>query len=170
MHIPRLPALVAAVTASTTILSGQAQPATVTGYVSITTSSSGRTTAVTVKNDAKGSVTAMFCVSHPQPIAEKLAYEGAGKVIYRPQPISGLPAGVKISGPESIAPVLAIVPSDRKAMLFAGKQQSASLTAADPALKTATTFQVAQVVRQDWEGPNGARRGTDVEACLAPAG
>src|SRR5688572_16821794 len=110
MHIPRLPALVAAVVASTTIVIGQAQPATLTGHVSIATSSSGRTTAVTVKNDAKGSVTAMFCVSHLQPIVEKLAYEGAGKVIYRPQPIPGLPAGVKINGPESIAPVLAIVP------------------------------------------------------------
>ena len=129
MHIPRLPALVAAVMASTTIVIGQAQPATVTGHVSI-----------------------------------------AGKVIYRPQPIPGLPAGVKINGPESIAPVLAIVPADRKAMLFAGKEQSASLTTAEPSLKTATTYQVGLVVRQDWQGPNGPRRGTDVESCLAPAG
>jgi hypothetical protein len=77
---------------------------------------------------------------------------------------------VKITGLEPIAPALAVVPSDGKAMMFLGKGQSSPLPAADPAMKTATTFQVGHVARQDWEGPDGRRRGTDVEACLSPGG
>jgi|SRR5688572_32884920 hypothetical protein len=170
MHIRRAPALVAAVLSSTTILTGQTQPTTLTGHVSISTSTTGRTTVVAVKKDAKGNADAMFCVSHPKPVAEKVAYEGPGKVTYRPQPIPGLPTGVKISGPEAIAPVLAVVASDGKAMLFVAEGQTAPLAAADPSLKTAKTFKVAIVVRQDWDGPNGLRRGIDVQSCLAPAG
>jgi hypothetical protein len=48
--------LAAAVAASTAALIGQTAPTTVAGHVSINTSSNRRTTAVSVKRDAKGSV------------------------------------------------------------------------------------------------------------------
>ncbi len=112
----------------------------------------------------------MFCVTYPQPLAEKLAYAGPGKVVYRPRPIPGLPAGVKISGPETIAPVLAVLPSEGKALLFRAEGESSPLPAADLSTKSAATFQAASIVRQDWRAPDGGRRGTNEEACLAPGG
>lgn len=159
-----------ATVASATLSIGQTEPATVAGHLSISTSTSRRTSVVTVRQSAKQGVDAMFCVTYQQPLAEKLAYDGPGKVVYRPRPIPGLPAGVKITGPETIAPVLAVLPTDGKAMLFRGEGKSSPLPAADLSTKAAATFQAATIVRQDWRGPDGGRRGTSEESCLSPGG
>ena len=166
----RITTLSALVIASATILTGQTESATVSGHISISTSSSRRTSVVTIRAKEKQDIQAMFCISYPQPLAEKLTYAGPGKVVYRPRPIPGLPAGVKISGPETIAPVLAVLPAEGKALLFRGEGESSPLPAADLSMKSAATFQVATIVRQDWRASDGARRGTSEEACLAPGG
>jgi hypothetical protein len=142
-----------------------AAPATVKGEVSVESAKGGRSTVVTVKQGAD--IAAQFCIHHVDPLSAPLTMAAKGAVVYVPQPIPGLPPGVKISGPEQIAPTLAVVPEKSAAILFLGKGAAAP-TGVDT--KSARKIAVSTVVRQDWVGPNGARRGTGVEACLAPGG
>ena len=149
--------------------SGEAK--TLTGHVVVTTSSTGRTAAVVLKKDgATKDVEALFCLDLAQPPPPKIEFAGLARVIYRPQPIPGLPAGVKISGPENVSSTLAVVPAQGKGWLFLAKGEKALLPAGDPALASAGTVNVSVVRRVDWIGDDGRRRGTDLEGCLAPAG
>jgi hypothetical protein len=144
---------------------GAAAPATLKGDVSVEGAKGGRSTVVTVKQGAE--IAAQFCVHHADPLSTPLTMATKGAVVYVPQPIAGLPPGVKISGPEQIAPTLAVVPEKGAAILFLGNGAAAP---AGVDQKTARKVPISTVVRQDWVGPNGARRGTGVEACLAPGG
>jgi hypothetical protein len=144
---------------------------TLTGHVVMTTNSTGRTAAVVVKKDAATKdVDSLFCLDLAPPAPPKIEFAGPARVIYRPQPIPGLPAGVKISGPENVASTLAVVPAQGKGWLFVGKGEKPLLAAGDPATASAATINVSIVRRVDWIGDNGQRRGTDLEGCLAPGG
>ena len=90
--------------------------------------------------------------------------------MYRSQPITGLPPGVKISGPENVSSTLAVVPNQGKSSLFAAKGEKPLPAAGDPAMAGAATVNVSIVRRIDWLGDDGRRRGTDLEGCLAPGG
>jgi hypothetical protein len=150
-----------------TLLGAATPPAKLTGDVTVATSPSGRSAVVVVKASGGKEVAAQFCIDLAEPLAQPLALKRAGTVIYVPQPIEGLPPGVKISGPEQIAPTLAVVPVNGPAILFAKKGTPAP-SGVDA--KKARTVAVTTVRRQDWVGPNGARRGTSVEGCLSPGG
>jgi hypothetical protein len=144
---------------------------TLTGHVVMTTSSTGRTAAVVIKKDAASKdVDSLFCLDLAPPAPPKIEFAGPARVIYRPQPIPGLPAGVKISGPENVASTLAVVPAQGKGWLFVAKGEKPLLAAGDQAAANAVTVNVSIVRRVDWTGDNGQRRGTDLEGCLAPGG
>ena len=154
------------------IATGQAADTrTLTGHVTITTSKTGRTTAVLVtKAAATKTVEALFCLDLTTPAPAKIEFTGPARVVYRPQPIMGLPAGVKISGPENVSATLAVIPNQGKGWLFAAKGEKPLLAAGNPAIAGAATVNVSIVRRIDWLGDDGRRRGTDVEGCLAPGG
>jgi hypothetical protein len=149
--------------------SGEAR--TLTGHVAVTTSGTGRTAAVVVKKDATSKdVESLFCLDLAPPAPPKIEFAGPARVIYRPQPITGLPAGIKISGPENVSSTLAVVPAQGKGWLFVAKGEKPLLAAGDAATASVATVNVSVVRRVDWIGDDGRRRGTDLEGCLAPAG
>jgi hypothetical protein len=149
--------------------SGEAR--TLTGHVTITTSKTGRTAAVVVKKDAMSKdVESLFCLDLAPPGPPKIEFAGPARAIYLPQPVSGLPAGIKISGPENVSSTLAIVPAQGKGWSFVGKGEKPLLPAGDPAATSAVRVNVTVVRRVDWIGDDGQRRGTDLQGCLAPAG
>jgi hypothetical protein len=144
---------------------------TLTGHVTIATSKTGRTTVVAFKKDAAAKeLEALFCVDLAPPAPSKIEFFGPARVVYRLQPIAGLPAGVKISGPENVASTLVVIPNQGKPWLFVAKGEKPLLAAGDPALVGAAAVNVSIVRRIDWLGDDGRRRGTDLEACLAPGG
>jgi hypothetical protein len=143
------------------------QPKTLAGHLTVATSTNGRTTAVAGRQSAAGEPEFLFCISHSESNVKKVEYKGPGKVTYIPQAIAGLPPGVKIEGPERIAPMLAVVPESGAPMVFLSIGQKAP---ADASLKGATTFKVAMVSRMDWARENGPRRGTDMAGCLSAGG
>lgn len=143
---------------------------TLTGDIVVATSEGRRTTAVLGKKTGGGAAEFLFCIDHGKPVPQKIEFTGPGRVLYRPGPTLSLPAGVSVSGPEQILPTLAVVPSAGKALVFVGKGEKPPLASSDPAAKEATTINVSGISRTDWEVRPGARRGTDLEGCLAPGG
>jgi hypothetical protein len=144
---------------------------TLTGHVVVTTSGTGRTAAVVVKKDATSKdVESLFCLDLAPPTPPKIEFAGPARVIYRPQPIPGVPAGIKISGPKRVSSTLAVVPAQGKGWLFVAKGQKPLVATGDLATSNAATVNVSVVRRIDWIGDDGQRRGTDLEGCLAPAG
>ena len=144
---------------------------TLTGHVTITTSKTGRTTAVVFKKDATAkNIEALFCLDLTTPAPPKIEFAGPGRVVYRSQPIAGLPPGVKISGPENVSSILAVAPNQGKGWLFAEKGAKPLFAAGDPAMAGAASVNVSIVRRIDWIGDDGRRRGTDLDACLAAGG
>lgn len=133
----------------------------IAGDISVTTSSNRRSAAVTVSNNGK--VAAQFCVSFPEPLAQSLAIDDRGQVIYAPQPIEGMPPGFKINGPEPIAQSLTVIPEKGPSFAFVAKSVK-------PIYKTRNVIVISNVSRQDWEGPNKMRRVPGVEACLSAGG
>lgn len=110
----------------------------------------------------------LFCVDQDRSVAPRaIDFAGPARVIYRAQPIPGLPEGVKISGPESVANTLAVVADDGRSWVFAAKGQAP--LAPDAAAK-ATAVPTSLVRRLDWSTGKGPRRGTDTAGCLQPAG
>ena len=142
-----------------------AKPQTVSAHVTVSSSKSGRTTAVLGRDGEKGEPQFLFCISH-DPLSSPPAVKGPAKVTYVPRPTSGLPPGVKVSGPERVANVLGIAPESGTPVVFAGKGQ----TLDDPALQKATVVPVSSVRRVDWSTGSGPRRGISVEGCLSPGG
>jgi hypothetical protein len=151
-------------------LSAEKDAKTLNDYVTVTSSENGRTVAVLGKKAATSQEAEfLFCLDLAQP--QKIAFDGLARVIYRPQaPPPGIPAGVKISGPESVSSALAVVPNEGKAWVFVAKGEKTPLPAEDPAMASATTVKVGQVRRLDWASDSGPRRGTDLEGCLSPGG
>ncbi len=131
------------------------------GDISVTTSSNRRSAAVTVSNN--GSVTAQFCMSFPQALDRPISISGRGQVIYLPQPIEGLPPGVKISGPEPVAQTLTVVSEKGAVLAFVAK-------GVKPIAKDAKVIVITNLIRQDWSGPNKTRRVPDLEACFSAGG
>lgn len=110
----------------------------------------------------------LFCVDQDRSGPPRtIAFAGPARVIYRAQPIPGMPAGVKISGPESVANTLAVVADDGRSWIFAAKGQAP--LAPETAAK-ATAVPTSLVRRLDWSTGKGPRRGTDTAGCLQPAG
>jgi hypothetical protein len=141
---------------------------TLNGFITIKTS--GGVTAVLGKKDAASNMGEfLFCIDLAQTPPPKIEFTGPARVVYRPQPLTGIPAGITISGPESVSSTLAVVPDSGKAWLFVAKGEKALLPPGDPGLANATTVNVSIVRRLDWTNGNGPRRGVDVEGCLAPA-
>jgi hypothetical protein len=110
----------------------------------------------------------LFCVDQDRASAKRIEFTGPARVIYRHVPIAGIPAGMTISGPESVANTLAVIADDGKAWSFVAKGEQPMLAAGDRA--KATTVDVTVVRRLDWVTGSGPRRGTDVAGCLQPAG
>jgi hypothetical protein len=110
----------------------------------------------------------LFCVDQDRATAQRIDFTGPARVLYRAAPIAGIPAGVTISGPESVANTLAVIADDGKAWIFVAKGQQPLPGAADRA--KATTVNVTVVRRLDWTTGSGPRRGLDIAGCLAPAG
>ncbi len=133
----------------------------IAGEISVITSSTRRSVAVTVSNN--NVVTAQFCVSLPEPLPEPINVTERGQVIYAPQPIEGLPPGTKINSPEPIAQSLTIVPEKSPSLAFVAR-------GVKPIYNATKVIVISNVARQDWLGPNNIRRVPGVEACLAPGG
>ena len=113
----------------------------------------------------------LFCLDQDRSAtAQKIDFSGPARVLYRAVPITGIPEGVTISGPENVANTLTVIADDGKAWVFVGKGQQPLPAAGDRALANATTVGVAVVRRLDWASGNGPRRGTDIAGCLQPAG
>ncbi len=112
----------------------------------------------------------LFCVDQDRSAPlQKIAYTGPARVLYRVTPITGIPAGITITGPESVANTMAVVTDDGKAWVFVVKGEK-PLADGQREIANATTVNATVVRRLDWAAANGPRRGTDVSACLAPAG
>jgi hypothetical protein len=158
-------ALIAALALVSVHAQSKEKPQTLAAHVTVTSSASGQTTAVLGRESETGDPLFMFCISHDK-LATALAVKGPARVTFVPQPIAGLPAGVKVSGPEPVANVLGIAPEAGPAVVFAAKGQ----TLQEPSLQKATTIPVTLVRRTDWTVGKGPRRGVSVEGCLAPAG
>ena len=147
-----------------------AETRTLNGFITIKTS--GGTTAVLGRKDGNSTEGEfLFCIDLTPPASQKSAFTGPARVVYLPQPPApGIPAGMKISGPENVSSSLAVVSSTGTAWLFVAKGEKAVLPEGDPSLAKATTVKVNLVRRLDWVSGNGPRRGTDLEGCLEPGG
>jgi hypothetical protein len=145
------------------------EPAPKTLSGTLTIKSKNATVAVVGRNPDKTQGDFMFCISQDRTKPQTIDYTGPGKVIYRPRPLD-LPPGVKVSGPEMVAPALAVVADDGKAWVFAKKGEPGILPANDPAAAKATRIDVVGLSRSDWAAEYGPRRGISVEGCLAPGG
>ena len=141
---------------------------TLTGTLTIKTKNA--TTAVHGSNPDKTEGDFLFCIDQDRTAAQAVNFTGRGRVVYRPMPRSDVPAGITVTGPEMVAPTLAVIADDGKAWLFVGESQKPLLPAGDPALATAKTMKVRGLRRTDWARKNGVRAGTGIEACLAPGG
>ena len=113
----------------------------------------------------------LFCVDQDRSApAQRLDFTGPARVLYRTAPIAGIPAGMTISGPESIANTLTVIADAGNVWIFAAKGQEALIPAGERAPANATRVGTTLVRRLDWATGNGPRRGTDVAGCLAAAG
>jgi hypothetical protein len=144
-----------------------AQTATLSGNLTIQTR--GATTAVLGQSPGTRQGDFLFCIDQDRAKTQNVDYKGPGRVVYRPMP-PDLPAGVTISGPEMVAPTLAVVADEGKAWVFVARGQKPLLASNDPAFAKSATVPVQGLRRTDWAPQNGPRRGTSLEGCLAPGG
>ena len=101
----------------------------------------------------------------------KIAYAGNARIVYRPLPLDGIPAGVKIEGPENVSSALAVLPLGGRGWLFLAEDETPLLSGRDAAAAGATTVPVLIVRRLDWvPADGGPRRGMDVEPCFVSGG
>jgi len=111
----------------------------------------------------------LFCIDQDRVAMQKIEFAGSGRVLYRSQPIEGVPAGVTISGPEPVANTLTVIADDGKAWTFVARGEK-PLMGDGKAAANATRINATVVRRLDWSSGSGPRRGTDVAGCLQPAG
>ncbi len=146
------------------------QPKTVNASVSVVTSDDRRAVAV-VSKGAGGEPAFLFCADLAAPLSQTIAFTGLARVVYRPLPLDGIPAGVKVEGSENITSALAVLPSAGKGWLFLAKNETTVLSAREAAAAGATTVPVTIVRRLDWVAANGGpRRGMDIEPCFVAGG
>jgi hypothetical protein len=171
LHRARIFVLFAVVVLSVAGATGQTGATkTLNGFVTI--KANAATAAILGKKDAASAEGVfLFCVDLAKPAPQTIEFSGPARLIYRPQPLPpGMPAGVTISGPESVSSTLGVVADNGKAWMFVAKGEKAVLPPGDPALANAINVNVTVVRRLDWASGNGPRRGTEMEGCLAPAG
>ena len=144
------------------------QNQTLTGTLTVRTK--GATTAVLGKNPDKKQEDFMFCIDQDRSAPQAIEFSGPGRVVYQPIQKPPMPQGVTITGPEMVAPTLAVVAEDGKAWVFVGKGQKPAVPAGDPSVAKAKTVNIQGLRRTDWAAQHGPRRGTDLEGCLAPGG
>lgn len=148
-------------------LTGQGNDKTLRGTVTIKTN--GYTVAVHGKA-GQPDTEFLFCIDQDRSApAQRIEFTGPARVMYRAVPIPGIPAGVKISGPESVANTLTVVGEDGKAWTFVAKDQKPLPATGNPAANS-TTVGTSVVRRLDWATGSGPRRGTELSGCLQPAG
>lgn len=161
-------ALIGSVTV-VTVASARAQDQTLTATVTIKTS--GYTTAVHGKSSDPKQGDFLFCIDQERSgAAQAVNFAGPARVFYRAVPITGVPAGVTINGPENVASVLTVIAENGSNWTFVGKGEKPLLPTGGPALVKPSTVNVSIVRRTDWAAASGPRRGTDVASCLAAAG
>jgi hypothetical protein len=161
--------VVMAIGAAFGIVVAQAQDKTLTATVTLKTV--GHTTAVHGKPADPKQGDFLFCIDQERPgPAQAVNFAGPARVIYRPVPITGIPAGVVVSGPENVASTLTVIADNGASWVFVAKGQKSLLPAGAPALVKPTTVNVSIVRRTDWAAPAGPRRGADLSSCLTPAG
>ena len=145
----------------------QSQDKTLAATVTVKTV--GHTTAVHGKAADPKQGDFLFCIDQDRAgTPQAVNFTGPARVLYRTAPMAGIPAGVVISGPESIASTLTVVTGNGASWVFVAKGEKP--LAPTPAATKATTVNVSVVRRTDWAAPTGPRRGTDVASCLATAG
>lgn len=153
---------------SVATLTGQGNDKTLRGTVTITTS--GHSVAVHGKAGPP-ETDFLFCIDQDRSApAQRIDFTGPARVLYRAVPISGIPAGVVISGPEQVANTLVVVGDDGKAWIFTARGEKPLLAPGDRTLAKAATVGSSVVRRLDWATGQGPRRGTDIAGCLQPAG
>lgn len=105
---------------------------TLTGFITIKTI--GGTTAVLGSKDATSNEGEfLFCVDLASAASKKVEFTGPARVVYLPQPLPpGIPAGMTISGPESVSSTLAVVPNSGKAWLFVAKGEKGATACERP--------------------------------------
>jgi hypothetical protein len=151
------------------VLAAQTQDKTLTATVTLKTV--GHTTAVHGKVADPKQGDFLFCIDQERPgAAEAVNFSGPARVIYRPIPVSGIPAGVVINGPENVASTLTVIDGNGASWVFVAKGQKPLLPSNATALVKPTTVNVSVVRRTDWAAPAGPRRGADLSSCLTPAG
>ena len=141
-------------------------PADKTLRGTVTIKTNGQAIAVHGKADTEF----LFCIDQERSAPQPVEFTGPARVLYRAVPIIGIPAGVTIQGPESVANTLAVVADNGKAWVFVAKDQKPLLPAGDRTLAGTTIIGASVVRRLDWSTGSGPRRGTDVAGCLQPAG
>ena len=152
---------------SAALLAGQENDKTLRGTVTIKTN--GYSVAV---HGAAGQPDSefLFCIDQDRAApAQRIDFTGPARVMYRAMPITGVPAGVVISGPEMVANTLTVVGEDGKAWTFVATDEKPLLAGGSRAANP-TTVRATVVRRLDWATGSGPRRGTDIAGCLAPAG
>ena len=151
------------------MVAAQAQDKTLTAAVTLKTV--GHTTAVHGKAADQKQGDFLFCIDQERPgPAQAVNFTGPARVIYRPVPITGIPPGVVVNGPENVASTLTVIAENGASWVFVAKGQTPLLPAGAPALVKPTTVSVSIVRRTDWAAPVGPRRGADLSSCLTPAG
>lgn len=164
-----LSCVLASIVAASGVIAAQGQDKTLSATLTVQTV--GHTTAVHGKVADPKQGDFLFCIDQDRAgAAQKVNFTGPARVIYRPVPITGIPAGVVINGPESIASALTVLADNGASWVFIEKGQKPLLPAGATAPAKATTVNVTIVRRTDWAAPSGPRRGTDISSCLIAAG
>ena len=135
----------------------------------LTVKTAGHTTAVHGKVADPKVGDFLFCIDQDRAGAAKAVnFTGQGRVIYRPQPVPGMPDSMVGKTPESVASVLTVIAGSGEAWMFAEKGQAALQPPG--ASSRSTTIPVSIVRKTDWSAGAGPRRGTDISSCLMAAG
>lgn len=113
------------------------------GDVAVTTARNRLTGTVTVSTN--GAVVALFCLSFAQPLERSINLTTKGEVVYLPQPIEGLPPGMRSSGPEPIAQTLTVIPENGTPIAFVAK-------GVKPIVPDSQVVVIQNVSRRDIEG------------------
>ena len=114
--------VVIAIGAAFSLAAAQAQDKTLTAAVTVKTV--GYTTAVHGKFVDSTQGDFLFCIDQERSgPAQAVNFTGPARVIDRPVPITGLPAGVVLKGPESVASTLTVIADNGTSWLFVAKGQ-----------------------------------------------
>jgi hypothetical protein len=146
----------------------------ISGDVTVATSESLTHTAVKVRGRMvrdsvrSGEHEVVFCLTHAQPIASKLTYMGAGRVVYR-APRIGKSAATG-PGAEKMLPALGVLQVDGESRFFLAEGQGYPHPPNERSVGSVSTFAVVEIVREDVHDPKGKRQLSDGSSCLESNG